>query len=100
MDLPDAAARAAIFQIHLKKRHRDPAAFDLPALVVASAGFSGSEIEQAIIAGLCAAYAAKTELNTAHILTALQHSPPLSVTMAEKVAELRAWAQSRCVPAD
>ena len=39
-------------------------------------------------------------LTTDLIASALRESPPLSVTMAEKVAELRAWAKNRCVPAD
>jgi len=30
----------------------------------------------------------------------IANSPPLSVTMAEKIAELRAWARDRCVPAE
>jgi len=46
------------------------------------------------------AFAAKTELKTEHVLAAIKASPPLSVTMAEKVAALREWAQGRCVPAD
>jgi len=34
------------------------------------------------------------------VLEALRTSPPLSVTMAERVAALREWAEGRCVPAD
>jgi hypothetical protein len=29
-----------------------------------------------------------------HVVAAIKESPPLSVTMAEKVAELREWAQA------
>jgi SpoVK/Ycf46/Vps4 family AAA+-type ATPase len=99
VDLPELAARRAIFQIHLKKRGRDPTKFDLDALAKAADGFSGAEIEQAVIAGLHTAFAAKTELTTQHILEALQASPPLSVTMREKIEWLRDWAQGRCVRA-
>ena len=113
VDLPSLEVRRDIFAIHLRKRKRDPAKFDLNALAAASDGFSGAEIEQAVIAGMHTAFAEASAavaahagfvgpavLTTAHILTALRTSPPLSVTMAEHVAELRAWAKGRCVPAD
>lgn len=100
VDLPDSEARRQIFAIHLRKRRREPDQFDLHALTAAADGFSGAEIEQAIIAGLHEAFAQQRELTTDDILWALETSPPLSVTMAEKVHTLRAWAESRCVPAD
>ena len=100
VDLPDLEARHAILRLHLAKRERDPAGFDLDALAEASAGYSGAEIEQGIVSALHEAYAGREELTTAHVLASLQGSPPLSVTMAERIAELRAWAQGRCVPAD
>jgi ATP-dependent 26S proteasome regulatory subunit len=100
VDLPKLEVRRAIFAIHLRKRHRDPAKFDLQALAQASDGFSGAEIEQAVIAGLHAAFSASTELSTGHVLQAINDSPPLSVTMAERMAALREWAAGRCVPAD
>lgn len=46
------------------------------------------------------ARAARRDLTSADVLTALQTSPPLSVTMAERMADLREWAKGRCVPAD
>ncbi len=100
VDLPGPEARREILAIHLRRRNRDPAAFDLDALAAAAAGFSGAELEQAVVAGLHAAWAGGTELTTAHIRQVLSQSPPLSVTMAERVAALRAWAVGRCMPAD
>jgi len=100
VDLPALEARHAIFEIHLKKRKRDPAQFDLGALCEASDGYSGAEIEQAIIGALYDAFAEKADLSTRHVLGALKSSPPLSVTMAEKVAALREWSTGRCVPAE
>jgi SpoVK/Ycf46/Vps4 family AAA+-type ATPase len=101
VDLPSPAAREAIFRIHLQKRSRTPAEFDLPRLVAESDGFSGAEIEQAISASLFAAFGQnKRPLTTQDILTTLSQSPPLSVTRAEKIAELRAWAQGRCLMAE
>ena len=100
VDLPGLEARTQIIQIHLKKRKRDPAKFDVAAIAEASAGFSGAELEQAVISALYTAFDRKSEVTTADILTALKSSPPLSVTMAERVNSLRAWASNRCVPAD
>jgi len=100
VDLPNLEARATICAIHLRKRKRDPKNFDIGQIAEASDGFSGAEIEQAIISALHDAFAAGKELCTPHIIEALRRSPPLSVTMAEKVQELRCWATGRCVPAD
>ncbi len=100
VDLPDDAARREIFTVHLSRRKRDPKLFDLNNLTSASDGFSGAEIEQAIVSALYAAFAAKQELTTELILQELRSTQPLSVTMAEKVAALRQWAQGRCTPAN
>lgn len=102
VDLPSLEARASIFAIHLRKRKREPERFDLAALAAASDGFSGAEIEQAIVSALYNAFAGtqRAELTTEGILAALRGSPPLSVTMAEKMTALREWAAGRCVPAE
>jgi AAA+ superfamily predicted ATPase len=100
VDLPSLEGRREIFAIHLRERNRDPERFDLDALADASDGFSGAEIQQAVIAGLHDAFAHGAELQTSHLQRAIEHSPPLSVTMAEKIEALRAWAAGRCVAAD
>ncbi|HUV63716.1 MAG TPA: hypothetical protein VMW24_07450, partial [Sedimentisphaerales bacterium] len=100
VDLPSEDVRKEIFAIHLRKRKRDPSKFDLNRLAEASEGYSGAEIEQGIISALHEAYADKSSLSTERILSALETSPPLSVTLAEQVQCLRSWAQGRCVPAD
>jgi hypothetical protein len=100
VDLPDAEARQMIFAIHLKKRGRDPKQFDLAKLAQVSEGHSGAEIEQAIKAALYGAFAHKQELTDQHLIDAINTSPPLSVTMAERIEDLRNWATGRCVPAD
>src|SRR5690606_14785717 len=100
VDLPDAAARAELFALHLRKRGLDPAGFDLPALAGAAEGFSGAEIEQAIVSGLYAAHAAGAPLGDFLLRGELRRTRPLSVVMAEQVEALRAWARGRTVPAD
>jgi hypothetical protein len=100
VDLPHAEARTEIFRIHLQKRSLKPDGFDCAALAAASEGFSGAEIEQAIVAALYAAAAAHRELDQADVRHELTMTRPLSVLMAEAVADLRAWARERTVSAD
>lgn len=99
VDLPDAEVRKDIFAIHLNKRHCVAETFDLAQLSRYSEGFSGSEIEQAIIAALYSAAALGKTLDTAILLTELTSTSPLSVVMAEQIAQLRMWAADRTIPA-
>ncbi|MFB3431086.1 MAG: AAA family ATPase [Phycisphaerales bacterium] len=99
VDLPGEEARRRIFEIHLVRRKRDPNGFDLDRLVSDSEGYSGAEIEQAVISALFEAFAAGGEVNTEGVSLALKGSPPISVTMHERIAALRGWASGRCVPA-
>ncbi|HVE80178.1 MAG TPA: AAA family ATPase [Gemmatimonadaceae bacterium] len=100
VDLPKREARQGIFEIHLRKRKQDPDGFDLPALLAASEGFSGAEIEQAIVSGLYSAFTAGRPLSTEFLCGELKRTRPLSMTMQERLGELRAWAQNRTVSAD
>jgi len=100
VDLPDPDERKKTFAVHLRRRRRDPESFDLDRLAAASEGFSGAEIEQAVVSGMYAAFSAGCELAADHLLAAMQATQPLSVLMRERVDQLRAWARGRCVPAD
>ena len=100
VDLPKEDVRKEILAIHLKKRGRDPANFDLDRLAEVSRNYSGSEIEQAVVSALHEAYADSTDLDTDRLAAAIQASPPLSTTMAERVESLRQWGAGRCVPAE
>lgn len=100
VDLPTPAVREQVFAIHLRKRSQDPSKIDVAALAAATDGFSGAEIEQAIISALHDAVATKAKLTTDQLLAAVRATVPLSITMDRKVAALRAWAASRCVQAD
>lgn len=99
VDLPDLAVREVIFRIHLDKRHHTPDGFDLVQLAELSEGFSGAEIEQAVVSAMYTAAARDERLATDHIVSELAQTSPLSVVMAEKVAALRAWAAERTVSA-
>lgn len=96
-DLPAAAAREGIFRIHLEKRGLAPAEFDTPALAAASDGFSGAEIEQAVISALYSASGANEKISSRHILEQIRLTRPLSVIKAESVDFLRNWAKERSI---
>jgi hypothetical protein len=97
VDLPSAAERKQIFSIQLTKRKRNPADYDLDRIAAAAKGFSGAEIESAVQTALYAAFAGKQELSNEDLLTALASTVPLSITRAEEIADLRAWARQRAV---
>ena len=99
VDLPDAATRAEIFAIHLRSRDLKPVEFDLTELANLSGGFSGAEIEQAIVAGLYLSREQQQPLDTGHLATEIRQTRPLSHVMAEKIDRLRAWARERTVAA-
>ncbi|UUY08950.1 AAA family ATPase [Pseudomonas sp. J452] len=99
VDLPDAAVRADIFAIHLRRRELDPQLFDLNELAAACAGFSGAEIEQVVVSALYAAQARQQSVDQGLLLHNIQSTAPLSVVMAEKLEALRAWAAGRTVNA-
>ena len=100
VDLPDLQNRASILAIHLSRRDLPIGKFDIEGLAAAMDGFSGAEIEQAVVAGLYAAHAQREALATGHILDEVQRTRPLSVVMAEQIAEMRRWAAGRTVPSD
>lgn len=100
VDLPDSPTRRIIFEIQLRNRKLNPSQFDIESLLAASEGFSGAEIEQAIVSALYVALAGDGNVTTELIYSELKKTKPLSVVMAEKVAWLRNWAQDRTVPAN
>ena len=97
VDLPAPPVRALIFGIHLTARDHAAEKFDIAALADASEGFSGAEIEQAVVSALYAAHAQGQRLSTQHILAEIDLTRPLSIVMSEQIAALRAWADGRTV---
>jgi SpoVK/Ycf46/Vps4 family AAA+-type ATPase len=98
VDLPNREEREAILNIHIKRRGRDPANFDMRKFVEGSAGYSGSELEEVIVTALYNAYDSgqgKVDITTADVVTAMKEVIPLSQTMRERLAGMREWARSR-----
>jgi SpoVK/Ycf46/Vps4 family AAA+-type ATPase len=100
VDLPTTAIRCDIFKIHAAKRELPLSDADALGLAEACQGFSGAEIEQAIVSAVYAAHATGQPANASHVLTEIRSTRPLSIVMAEKIAELRLWAKDRTVQAE
>lgn len=95
IDLPAREERKEIFRIHLQRRHRNPENFDLDLLAAVTPGFSGAEIEALVVEALYDAFDKNAELTTDAIVQAATHTVPLSMTMRERIEELRDWARTR-----
>ncbi len=99
VDLPSVSERKEIFQIHLSKRKLKPESFDIEALGLASGGYSGAEIEEAVISAMFDMFYEKQNLTTERLLTSIKQTVPLSKTMSEDIDGLRKWAEGRARPA-
>ena len=100
VDLPNLATRTEILRIQAARRGIALDAAALGVLARGCEGFSGAEIEQAVVAALYSAHAKHTVPNAQLLQSEIAATRPLAVVMAESVAELRAWAKDRTVPAD
>jgi ATP-dependent 26S proteasome regulatory subunit len=99
VDLPSFIERKEIFRVHLLKRKMNPEDYNLDILSQTSAGYSGAEIEEAIISAMFDAFYEKGKLTTERVLASLKQTVPLSKTMSEEIDKLRNWAEGRARPA-
>jgi SpoVK/Ycf46/Vps4 family AAA+-type ATPase len=91
LDLPTPIERKEIFAVHLRKRKRLPQDYDLEALAQSSEGYTGAEIEQAVIDAMYLGFGEGREFTTQDILLALRRQVPLSVSARETIGALRLW---------
>lgn len=102
MDLPSQEEREEIFRIHIKKRKRNPENYDLASLMGPTEGWSGAEIEQAIVGAMFDAFSADRkvgeappEFSTQDLLENIVNTQPLSKTKAQELESMREWAKDR-----
>jgi SpoVK/Ycf46/Vps4 family AAA+-type ATPase len=100
VDLPSPAVRAEILTLHARKRGLSLNEGDANALAQLANDFSGAELEQAVIAAVYTAHAAREPLSARHLQHEIGATRPLAVVMEEKVTALREWAKERTVPAE
>ena len=97
-DLPSPAEREEILKIHLASKGRDASAVEMSQVMTAMQDFTGSEVEQAVIAALYEAYDANPAdrtLSTDALVSAAREIVPLAHTMRERIDGMRNWARSR-----
>jgi SpoVK/Ycf46/Vps4 family AAA+-type ATPase len=99
VDLPDPAIRKEIFRIHLEKRDIPAVDFDLAELADASEGFTGAEIEEAIVSARYLASSRSEAVQPEDVTAALNRTYPMSIMRAESISSLRTWAEGRTVKA-
>lgn len=99
VDLPSEDERREIFEIHLRKVHRNPEDFDVTFFARASDGFSGAEIEAAIQDALHKAFFAQRELTNEDLSEATLKLIPLSRKRKAEIDALRKWGEANAVNA-
>jgi SpoVK/Ycf46/Vps4 family AAA+-type ATPase len=100
VDLPDVNDRQTIINIHLRKRDLSLKKDDIVSLAEITDGFTGAEIEQAIVSAIYRARSNQETVNVEHIARAINTTVPISVTRAEDIGALRLWAKERAITAN
>lgn len=97
VDLPNDEERSEIIKIQLRKRNnRSLPDEDVKKIVFATKGYTGAEIEQAVIQGLFACYNEnKRDLTSQDVMAAIKTFVPLADTMKEEINFLRTWGRER-----
>jgi SpoVK/Ycf46/Vps4 family AAA+-type ATPase len=99
VDLPLESEQIDIFKIHLTRRGVDICGFNLEQLTQFTAGWTGAEIEQCVIAALTRARIEERQPTERDLIAAAVKIVPLSRTMKEQINHIRAWAFERAVRA-
>jgi len=99
VDLPKTEERESIFRIHLENRAYDPEGFNLSIFADGTEGWSGAEIEQAVISAITIAKMEGRDLEIKDLYAARKQIVPISATMEQQVRHIRNWAYERAIPA-
>lgn len=95
VDLPTEEERRQIFGVILHRlRPATKQVFNLNLLSNSAKGFSGSEIEQAVIEAMHKAFSEEREFNEDDIIMSLKQIIPLSIIDSTRTQQLREWAES------
>jgi len=98
-DLPGPEERREIFRIHLKLNGVDPDTIDVDRLLHSTEGWTGAEIEQAVISARIDAHQENRPVTLEDIRRYTVRMIPLSTTMSEQIAAIRDWAYHRALRA-
>lgn len=89
MWFPTAKEREEIISIHLRKRGKDPAQFNLGGLAAACKNFSGAEIEEGIRRANRQAFCLKKPLTDQVIMDAFLQINPIAEMQSDKYRKLK-----------
>ncbi len=93
LDLPNSEERLSILDLHLKKR-RPGYSFPLSTIIDRTDGFSGAELEQAVIEGMHISFSENRELMEKDLIKAISELVPLSRTAKEQIDLLKKWSST------
>ena len=107
VDLPTLSERKLIWDLHLNKRLTSKEVLGTTKLdeklyvqlAEQTEGYSGAEIEQAVVAGLFDAFSEKRSITPDDLSKSVLNMVPLSITQAEAIDVIREWANVRAVAA-
>ncbi len=99
VDLPCDEERRTIFDIYLNRYGVDSSDFDFDLLTVATRGWNGAELEEAVKAARVDAYNEGKPLDMDHLTANTSAIVPLAKTMSGQIKRIRAWAIKRATPA-
>ena len=90
VDFPDENERAAILEVHLRKRKKDGPRVDVKQLARKTKGFSGADLEGVVKDAIEDAFLkGKAELNTDHLLRSMEKNRSHAMMMKDKAEEYR-----------
>lgn len=96
LDLPTKIDLTSIVKVLLRRYGRDPAKYDISALADAAKGFTGAEVEQAIISTMFRCFADKQrEFTTKDLLADLATTTPQSKINETDIAKMRDEARGK-----
>ena len=93
LDLPKSDERLSILDLHLKKR-RPNYNFQLSTIVDRTSGYSGAELEQAVIEAMHYSFSERREINERDLIKAVSELVPLSRTAKEQIELLKQWSST------
>ncbi len=93
LDLPNSEERFSILDLHLKKK-RSSYNFPLSTIVDRTDGYSGAELEQAVIEGMHFSFSENRELMEKDLIKAVSELVPLSRTAKEQIDFLKEWSST------
>lgn len=96
VDLPGAESRKQILNLHLAKRGQKVEG-DTSAVVSATWGFSGREIEKVVKFAVERAYFDGKPVEIAHLLVSAEKIVPTSETKKDDITALREWARGKAI---